>query len=75
MGLKSSKKLQTVNNSCYCLGNLALTLCLKFSKVQAWVIPLSVQLEITFQTGSAGDKHLKFLKAGLNITVGIFQKH
>lgn len=75
MGLQSSKKLHTKNNSCYCLGNFALTLCLKFSKVQAWVIPLSVQLEITFQTGSAGDKRPKFLKVGLNITVGSFQKH
>lgn len=74
MGLKSSKKLHTTNNSCYCLGNLALTLCLKFSKVQAWVIPLSVQVEITFQTSSAGGKHSKFLKACLNITVGSFQK-
>lgn len=38
------------------------------------MIPLSVQLEITFQNGSAGGKHSKFLKAGLNITVGSFQK-
>lgn len=73
-GLKSSKKLHTRNNLCCCLGNLALTLCLKFSKVQAWVIPLSVQVEITFQSSSAGGKHSKFLKVCLNITVSSFQK-
>lgn len=38
------------------------------------MIPLSVQLEITFQTGSAGGKHSKFIKEGLNITVGSFRK-
>lgn len=33
MGLKSSKKLHNINNSCYSLGHLALTPWLKFSKV------------------------------------------
>lgn len=36
--------------------------------------PLSAQLETTFQTGSALGSHSKFLKAGLKISVGSFQK-
>lgn len=76
MGFKSSKKLHTINNSCYSLGHLALTSCLKFSKVASVEKrpPLGTQLEITFQTGSAVGRHSKFLKAGLRISVGHFQK-